>query len=335
MASDRAADAITRRLLEIAEAAPPRALKSEHPDDELIALFVAGELPDDDWQSISAHLADCAECRELVAAVLSDQELKAGGAPAPPPDQRQTRRLAWSLLVTAAAVLLACGIWLWPRDGESLAYSRAHAALASGRFAEVAELVTQAGEQGLLSDRLRNLHSQAQRGVVAPISLAVAGNLSDFGFGIGGVVARDPGSMPYREGLAEAENILATAQSRSREVLLNRGHIWLTRNEPTRALEAFEEARQLGPQDPLAWLGLGLARFLSDDLAGAQQAFGQAAELDTSNVSARLNLAITLDELGRSHESLPIWRELLQADLTADLRHQIERQIESLEVSPR
>ena len=57
---------------------------------------------------------------------------------------------------------------------------------------------------------------------------------------------------------------------------------------------AYEAAVQRWPQQPLAWLGLGNARFAAEERRGAEAALRRAVELDAGLVAARNNLALLL-----------------------------------------
>lgn len=58
------------------------------------------------------------------------------------------------------------------------------------------------------------------------------------------------------------------------------------------------------PYEPLAWLGLGNAAHRLEDWNRAQAAYRRALEFDPENLPARLNLALTLQEIGQACEGL-------------------------------
>ncbi len=65
------------------------------------------------------------------------------------------------------------------------------------------------------------------------------------------------------------------------------------------AESAFERTRFVNVVDPWkAWLGIGDARFRSNDLAGAERAFSRALEADPDRCDVRFNLAVTIEAQG-------------------------------------
>lgn len=63
-------------------------------------------------------------------------------------------------------------------------------------------------------------------------------------------------------------------------------------------LANYEAAAREWPYDPMMWLGLGNARYRTGNLAGAEEAFRRAVELDGEHAPALNNLAQTLAERG-------------------------------------
>jgi Flp pilus assembly protein TadD len=325
---------LTRRLLEVGEGASDQSLNRDHLEDELLAQFCDGTLPASDRDEVVIHLADCRDCRSIVANVLHAAEEA--------PEARATislpQRGAWYsnmriMLAAAAAVLLLVTVWLLRgpgRTGEQVAYLTAKEALISGQFDRVESILNEANRQGAKSDRLISLRSQAKREIANPLALAAAGRLSDFGYDIGGVVARDPAALPHRTGLAAADELLANSQSKDLEMILNRGHLLLSEQKPKEALAEFEKAQKIAPKESLVWLGGGIAKFLLDDFARAESDFRHAQQLDPSNLDVQINLAMTLEEAGKTAEAITVWQELLKRQLDEDLRRKIESDIQRL-----
>jgi tetratricopeptide (TPR) repeat protein len=324
---------LTKRLLAISDATEDRASEAAHPDEESLAQFCDGSLAEFQRDGIVNHLADCRQCRSVVASVLREtEEAKTQRATVALP-----QRAAWlnprMLLAAAAAVLLMLTAWLLrgPRStGEQVAYVTAQEALVDGEFDRVEAILDRAERGGAASARLRSLRAQAKRHIPNPLALAAAGRLSDFGHEIGGAVARDPATLPHRTGLAAAETLLADGTADDLETILNRGHLFLSQQRPQEALTEFERARRLAPQQPLAWLGSGIASFLLDDFTRAEADFRQAIRLDPGNLAARINLAMTLEEMGKTAETIDAWQEVLSRELDAGLRRQIELNVERL-----
>jgi cytochrome c-type biogenesis protein CcmH/NrfG len=164
------------------------------------------------------------------------------------------------------------------------------------------------------------------------VALQGAGSLQDFGYQIGGIVARDSASAWDPQRLAAAGDVLRQAGQDDLDVVLNAGHLRLSQGRPQEALALFESARTLAPDHALVWLGIGLASFLNDDHTGAERAFRQSLAIDPLNRDARMNLAMVLDEQGKIAESLEQWRQLLAYPLRDEDRRQVELHIRELEL---
>jgi tetratricopeptide (TPR) repeat protein len=307
-----------------------------HPDEETLVLFAEGALPGAERPGVIGHLADCSACRRVVAHLVSWSD-EAVPAPAVEPSRKASRRRWWTYciaLTAAASVLCVVGVRWWPTGPFALTEETAYAAacryLEGGQFDRADEVIQRAAARGITSDRLCSLDAQAARKMPGPLALACAGRLSDFGYDIGGVVARDPAHLPHRVGLREAELRLAQAGIQDLEAVLNRGHLQLTLNRPQEAAAEFERAATLAPEHPLVWLGLGLAAFLNDDFVGAERAFRRVLDKQPRHVAARINLAMTLEELDKKRESLAVWQGLLQDELSAADRTKIEARIAEL-----
>lgn len=333
---------LLRSLLQ--RAGPPSAVRSSgHPDEETMALFVAGGVEGPTRDALIEHLAVCAACRQWAAYVMSAEaeasEAEQSAATFSPVHRSSwfTSRVVWA---TAASLLfLVTGSYLYfggrSKWTEEVAYLTARERLEAGDFAEAQAVVRRAEQQGLSSGRLQSLDAQADRQIPAATALEHAGRLADFGYEIGGVVARDPASMPYRSGLEAAQVKLSGAGSDELEVLLNRGHLLLTQNEIPQARKEFEAATTLAPENRLAWLGLGLAAFLAEEYQAAEAAFRQCLQLAPRDVTARINLAMTLEELNRANDALALWQGLLSEELTLADRRNIQAAAEQLQEEQR
>jgi tetratricopeptide (TPR) repeat protein len=302
-------------------------------DDELLALFAEGALTGQEREDVIAHLADCADCRQLASGLLQQ-----------PADERAVKPISadetssWGmpyrpLWLVAASLLVAAGVMFLLPQGrttftEADVYRQARGLLVQREFDRVSMLVDEAASQNVRSDRLASLAAQAVRRIPAPLALAHAGRLDDFGVGIGGVTARGSAAGP---GLAEAEGILAQTGPADREATLNRGHLLLSRGDVESARKLFQSAVERDAGDFFAWLGLGLAEYLSNDFAAAEASLRRAAAESTpGSLAPRLNLAMTLEELGKADEAIAIWQSLLAQPLSEADRRQIERAIAQL-----
>lgn len=336
MSDSQSEDRLLQKLLALAEPgdpAPPA--QGEHPDEELLALFAAGDASHEERLQVAGHLADCPTCRRVVAELLrlAAEETAPAARPIMPaarPDFRNRPRLMMAL---AAGLLLAITLAAvyWPAGmTEQTAYLRAREQLIAGRFAETRATIDAAQRLRIASDRLRSLDAQAIRQIPDPIALATAGKLSDFGYDIGGIAARDPESTPYRTGLREADRQLGAGDSAELELLLNRGHLHLTKNDLDAAEGDFAAAARLAPENALVPLGQGLVAFFKDDLPAAEAAFRRALALDPASHAARINLAMTLQEQDKLSEARRAWEALLEEDLPDAERAKIEAVLNAL-----
>lgn len=122
------------------------------------------------------------------------------------------------------------------------------------------------------------------------------------------------------------------ADSIRARVLVNRGVIALSRNEAGPARSDLEQAVQLAPDLPEAWLSLSAARIKARDLSGAIQAARRALDLNVSAPAlAHFNIAIAEETAGRfdpAYEAYLRAAELAPADMLIQaqpprfLRHQ-------------
>jgi tetratricopeptide (TPR) repeat protein len=321
-----------------------------HPDEEMIALFAEGNLSGTDRDTLIGHLSDCSTCREVV------RLLSVEGVVTEPRRVATPRRiLAWSvwtpLAIAASVLLLVGGFWLVRvrphiQTAEQRTYAQASERLRAGDFDKARTVIDQASARGIHSGRLRALEAQAVRQMPAEIALAYAGRLTDFGYGIGGVVARNPagnvadslnnlakGLTNHTDRVKQAYDLFAEAGSDDLAVLLNRGHVLLTLGRPEEALDQFRLAVAKNPSQPLAWLGQGLSLFALDRYPEAGSAFRECLRLDPGNIGARMNLAMTLEEQGKGSSALGEWKKLLSAPLSETDRTVILNEIEQLRKS--
>jgi tetratricopeptide (TPR) repeat protein len=327
---------LLRRLDAELEAAPP----GNHPDEELLALFALGQLDAAGRAEVVRHVSECLACRQATALILTSAAAEKDAGQRikdkswiyrPLSYVPRPFRLPLVGLAVAAAVLLAVGLSMsLRRPSESSAVARAETLLRRGDFAAARTLLADARRRGVSSDRLRSLEAQAERELPGPDALALVGRLSDFGYDMDGVAARDADPAGPSEQLGHAYDLLAGCGSDDDTVVLNRGHVLLALGRPGPALAEFETVTARSPRQPLAWLGAGLAHFLLNDPAGAERDFRACLDLDAGNVAARINLAMTLEERGAAEAALAEWQRLLDGPLTAADRARIERVVAEL-----
>ncbi len=313
-------------------------IPADHPDDETVALFAEGNLGTDEQSRVVAHLADCPSCRQTASQLLAMADDEAAEAvrdkvlPLLKTSFLAERRVAWAV---AASLFLAVGIgllWFSRRQtvlAEADVYRQANRLLRDGRFADARSRIADAARRDVRSDRLASLDAEAVREIPHPLALAQAGRLTDFGYDPGGVAARGP-SEALHKGLAEAKAVLAKTGTGDLEAVRNQGHVRLSGGDGKEAVALFQQAVSRSPTHPLAWLGLGLADFMKDDFSAAEAAFRRTIALDPANTAARINLAMTLNELGREAEAEQTWQKLLAEPLSAPDRRQVEAALEQL-----
>jgi photosynthesis system II assembly factor YCF48-like protein/putative zinc finger protein len=98
-----------------------------HPSADALTAFVEQSLPQRESQHVTAHLAQCADCREVVFlanSAVEEQELlavpvKSRALPTPRVEASPRRgwRLWWAWAPAVAAVLVVAGIVLWRAAG--------------------------------------------------------------------------------------------------------------------------------------------------------------------------------------------------------------------------
>jgi hypothetical protein len=336
---------VLKRLLTAVDADSLPA-ESTHLDDETLALFAEGVLASAERDAAVEHLAVCADCRRVSSLLLSHLDepdvkvtLTRPGAWISPP------MMAWA---TAAMLLVAAVGVYFSRRSPSRSGEGPASQVASGgsipttrkdgaqppektrdeRLATTApkqpasrppnrppiETLTDGGSPGK-ADNLANA-----------IALASAGRLTDYGYGLegGGFRTREwsPAQVKSLESLPEGQDLTS---------LLNRGQLFLKFNHAKRATESFADATERFPQSSLAWLGLGLAHYVDNDLAAAAKDFRMALELDPKGQAARFNLAMTLETQHDRDGALQVWKALLQEQLMAADRENVRQRIKALE----
>lgn len=306
------------------------AAAGDHPDDNDLAAFCLGTLPQDRRDSIVEHLADCDECRECVAEQLRalDEEQT---PPAVVPAARSTTSMAVAavLFVLAASIVVILTLPGGPGRSRTEAeyFAEAETKLRESKFADVRSLTDEAIRNGVGSLRIHNLRGQAAREIPNASALAFAGRITDFGYELGGVEAR--GQKPDAP-KTNAEQELAAAGD-DMTAVLNRGHLALSENRPDEAAKSFQTVIDRDRDNGDAWLGLGLARFMANDFVAAEQAFGEALKRKPGDLAASWNQAMTLEELGRFEEATKAWRVILPLIGDEAERRKLEQHIKQLE----
>ncbi len=76
---------------------------TDHPDPNLLDAFAEGRLPASERAGILAHLAQCPDCREVVALISRSRESELSRVPA-----RESRGFAWWVWRASAAAAVIC-----------------------------------------------------------------------------------------------------------------------------------------------------------------------------------------------------------------------------------
>ena len=272
---------LIRPLLERVDRAAEQTLPAAHPEEETLVLFAQGTLDGPARAATVEHLAECVDCRKAVSLLLTLLSVGAGGDPLTPraATRRVSRRtvIASLSVATAAGLLLALTLFHGPR-GPGLAQQekirqQAVALLAANQYDQVSRLIAQAENQGAGSAGLKSLQSQAVRHMPDPLALACAGRLSDFGYGIDGVIARAPALAPGRGEARQAEQLLAAAGDSNVDVLLNRGHALLALRSAAAGPGRVPEGRRRRPRSTAGLARPGPGAFHARGLPGRRGRF--------------------------------------------------------------
>ena len=334
-------DELLRRILLQTDQASETDVE-DHLDDDTLALFVEGALEEPQRTLVIGHLADCDECRRIVACLLHDESVEEAQDFKSYPlvasenftktsSPLKSRPLA---IISAATVLMATGFWfaiVANTGGKSQlarqTYRHAETLLASSDFDQTIQVIQAARRRGATSDQLLSLQSQAVRHLPGTLALGLAGRLTDFGYDVDGTVARGTSSQT---GLSDARQLLESGRNNEVELLLNRGHLLLSAGDSLGAVSDFRRVIDQAPDNIWGHLGLGLAQFIAEDFSAAQGEFEHCLKLDPGNVSARINLAMTLQELDKTDEAVRMWQSLLGEKLTTRDRELVERAMAEL-----
>ena len=208
---------------------------------------------------------------------------------------------------------------------ERAAYRAARRQLHSRALQAVTALTHRAERLGARSGRLANLRLQAERGESAEISLATDGMLTRYGFMLSGRSAAKSldGLAPPTPEEAALKKALQEFP-RSVPLRLNLGQMLLARRAPEAAAQ-FRAVLEIAPDNMVALVGLGLAHYLNGETEQAKDAFQRAVELDPQHGQAQLNLAITLERLGRHEAARPHFRQAYRRIGNESLKQQIEQ----------
>lgn len=292
------------------------------PSDLELARFVEGTLPPDLRARMVAHLAECDDCREVVATVVAAQEGEDGpaGVTAPepeppasaapehassepaPPSSRLGAAITWAGGLAAAALLV------FAVRGISTNQEPPVVAADAAVWSDVAQAV---GPARAIEARLSGLSTHVPLG--APTRSAAA----DSGFAAQALAARltERAAGPTatdveRRAVRHAAAVAALLAGRADDAV---AQLEAALADTTAA--ASERADLLA--DLAAALGTRADTTTRAHWAAALTAADQALALDGRHEAARFNRALALERLGRGEAALAAWRDIADDAATA------------------
>ncbi len=289
------------------------------PDAEIVAAWVDQGLDAPERAAVAAHLADCDDCRMLVANVLrstdavretlTSQEGQIRPLLVTRPARRQLLRWGGGALAAAAALLLVVRVqpeWLpfGPRDDAG---------------SRLADLVKAVGEQRTGEGRLSG--GFAYGPLRAPVRSG------------GSTAAEDNWSL-----LAAAARIREEAERQPVAANLHAlGLAHLVRGQHDEAIRALEDATSEEPgsarfQNDLAAAYLARATFADrpEDLTRALTGAERAIKADAALLEARFNRALVLESLYLTDQARRAWLEYLEIDSASPWANEARQHLEKL-----
>lgn len=271
--------------------APPRC-----PNDLDLALFAEGRLDAVARQAMVTHLADCDDCREIlatVAAALPDAGEDVGPQPAPPPPPPARWRGGAAAAALALAAMAVIGVRLAMPPAADPAGPASNAAWS--------ELVDAIGPTRTVEARLSGL--SAHRPLAAPTRAEAA----DASFALQALAGR----------LAEAANAPGADVATQRDRRHAAGVAALVAGRPGDAVALLDGALADAPQPRVRaaiLADLSAAHAELGELAARNhwstslRAADDALALDATSAAARFNRALALEHLGRTADAVAAWR---------------------------
>jgi tetratricopeptide (TPR) repeat protein len=213
---------------------------------------------------------------------------------------------------------------------QQAAYQQSVKSLSDGSFETVEKLSRRAEQAAGLSPGLANLKLQAMRRQESPSAWPAAGDLTRYGYRLDGRSLTK--TMPqwndtFKKILAGYERGIAEFPS-DVDLRLNYGQYLLERSDPESARAQFATAKELDPDSVEADLGLGIAAFQFDELDASVEQFQAVLARDSGNLQAMLNLAISLQRMGRTEEAISWFTQLRERLPTGTQRDDIQRLID-------
>lgn len=123
--------------------------------------------------------------------------------------------------------------------------------------------------------------------------LATQGKDSECEYLLNRIIREDPVFLPARNGLAELQ---------------------MRQGRTSAAIETLQDALRIQPEDPVLLNNLGMCWLVRRDYQKALEMFNKAAGLMPENTKYRANMAVALGLMGREEESLSLFKQILPED---------------------
>ncbi len=123
--------------------------------------------------------------------------------------------------------------------------------------------------------------------------LASQGKDSECEYILNRIIREDPKFLPARNYLAELQ---------------------MRQGRTNAAIETLQDALQIQSEDPVLLNNLGMCWIVRRDYEKALEMFNKAAGLSPENTKYRANMAVALGLMGREEESLSLFKQILPED---------------------
>jgi len=146
--------------------------------------------------------------------------------------------------------------------------------------------------------------------------LATQGKDSECEYILNRIIREDPGFIPARNSLAELQ---------------------MRQGRTSAAIETLQDALRIQPEDPVLLNNLGMCWIVRRDYEKALEMFNKAAGLMPENTRYRANMAVALGLMGREEESLSLFKQILpedQANHNLDVLRQAKENTKQVSTPP-
>lgn len=204
--------------------------------------------------------------------------------------------VARSLAMGLAAMATACatdpyvqGVGLNP-DEQALQKDKAPAGSIAAML-RVAKATRRAGDYPSAINVLKRAHDMDSNNMEV---------MAELGETLSAVGAYNEAREVYERAVEIKKDGVLQADAR---ILRGYGNALVALSEPSLAITRYEQALKLSA-DAATYNGLGVARDINGDSAGAEEAYRKALEVDPSNANAAANLALSLALVGKYQDGI-------------------------------